>query len=113
MIDYGKSPCLTCTRVHDPEECNDKSCGRWRAWWLAKWEQIHRPTTADIGPRMAEEVKRVCAMHNMRQTDFVSSTYSIHQWKSGKLPSTYYLIKLSQLGGDAGYVLTGRRGGQP
>lgn len=33
------SPCLSCTRVEDPENCTDKSCRIWQAWFLKKWEE--------------------------------------------------------------------------
>ena len=33
------SPCLTCTRVADPENCTDKTCRAWQAWFLQQWEQ--------------------------------------------------------------------------
>jgi len=33
------SPCLTCTRVMDPENCTDKTCRAWQAWFLQQWEQ--------------------------------------------------------------------------
>lgn len=35
------SPCLTCTRVRDPRECENKNCRVWRQWFLERWEQIH------------------------------------------------------------------------
>ena len=33
------SPCVTCTRVADPENCTDKTCRAWQAWFLQQWEQ--------------------------------------------------------------------------
>lgn len=35
------SPCLTCTRVKNPRECNNKFCHPWRQWFLGRWELIH------------------------------------------------------------------------
>ncbi len=35
------SPCLTCTRVADPRNCENKNCQLWRKWFLGRWEQIH------------------------------------------------------------------------
>ncbi len=37
-----ESPCLTCTRVFDTENCTDKSCRVWRAWFLEQWEQTRQ-----------------------------------------------------------------------
>lgn len=39
MRSENKSPCLSCTRVQDPENCTDKSCRVWQAWFLGRWEQ--------------------------------------------------------------------------
>lgn len=36
------SPCLTCTRVKDPEACRGLKCPIWQTWWLEKWEAIRR-----------------------------------------------------------------------
>ncbi|MBQ7341013.1 MAG: hypothetical protein IJW41_02460 [Oscillospiraceae bacterium] len=36
------SPCLTCTRVRDPENCENKGCKVWRQWFIKRWELIHR-----------------------------------------------------------------------
>lgn len=35
------SPCLTCTRVPDPRNCENKNCKRWQKWFLARWALIH------------------------------------------------------------------------
>lgn len=34
------SPCLVCTRVADPENCENKNCVPWRNWFLASWERL-------------------------------------------------------------------------
>lgn len=34
------SPCLTCTRVKDPQNCENKNCNVWRNWFLMRWEQL-------------------------------------------------------------------------
>lgn len=33
------SPCCVCTRVADPENCVDKTCRTWQAWFLEQWKQ--------------------------------------------------------------------------
>ena len=35
------SPCLSCTRVADPENCTDKTCRLWQSWFLEQWDLIH------------------------------------------------------------------------
>ena len=34
------SPCLKCTRVKDPVNCENKHCGQWRKWFLRQWDQL-------------------------------------------------------------------------
>lgn len=36
------SPCLSCTRVKDPRNCDNKLCQPWRQWFLRRWDMIHR-----------------------------------------------------------------------
>ena len=37
-----KSPCLTCTRVRDPRNCENKVCKEWRAWFIDRWEAMRK-----------------------------------------------------------------------
>lgn len=34
------NPCLYCTRVKDPGNCENKNCKTWQKWFLARWELI-------------------------------------------------------------------------
>lgn len=36
----NEKPCLTCQKVKDPVDCENKSCKEWREWWLKKWEEL-------------------------------------------------------------------------
>lgn len=36
------SPCKNCTRVQNPDGCENKYCKEWKAWFLRRWAQIHR-----------------------------------------------------------------------
>ena len=36
----NEKPCLTCTRVKDPANCENKSCQTWREWFLKKWGEL-------------------------------------------------------------------------
>lgn len=36
------SPCLSCTRVRAPENCENKHCKPWQAWFSQRWSLIHR-----------------------------------------------------------------------
>lgn len=37
----NEKPCLTCTRVKDPANCENKSCQAWLEWFLHRWNMIH------------------------------------------------------------------------
>lgn len=34
------SPCLTCTIVKDPVNCENKSCQMWREWFIQRWNEL-------------------------------------------------------------------------
>ena len=34
------SPCLRCTLVADPRQCQDKDCQPWRQWFIARWNTL-------------------------------------------------------------------------
>ena len=40
-LQCGISPCVGCTRVADPENCENKSCNLWRSWFLTRWALLH------------------------------------------------------------------------
>lgn len=40
MTNYEFSPCLVCTRVSDPANCDNKNCKVWQKWFLARWAAI-------------------------------------------------------------------------
>ena len=40
MIVQYCSPCLTCTRVRDPQKCENKTCRDWQAWFIHRWEAM-------------------------------------------------------------------------
>lgn len=35
------SPCLTCTRVPNPADCENKQCRLWGRWFLGRWREIY------------------------------------------------------------------------
>lgn len=47
------SPCKTCTRVRCPEDCENKNCRQWRAWFLENWERTRK------SPALQRELKKV------------------------------------------------------
>ena len=34
------SPCLSCQRVRDPKNCENKLCKEWQAWFIDRWEDM-------------------------------------------------------------------------
>ena len=66
------SPCLECTRVKDPQACENKGCKDWQAWFLNRWDamrenvrkQMDASTTEDIGIPLGGE--RYAHPHRMR-----------------------------------------------
>ena len=43
----NEKPCLTCTRVKDPADCEIKNCKAWRDWWIEKWEEMRSVVKMD------------------------------------------------------------------
>lgn len=35
------SPCLSCTRVENPDGCENKNCKLWKTWFLRRWNAIY------------------------------------------------------------------------
>ena len=35
------SPCKECTRVANPDACENKNCKYWKAWFLRRWSGIY------------------------------------------------------------------------
>ncbi len=46
------SPCLRCTRVKNPRDCENKNCTVWRNWFVSRWEEMRRQ------PRLQMETKK-------------------------------------------------------
>ena len=40
-IYHDPSPCQYCTRVANPEGCENKRCNYWKKWFLRRWSLIH------------------------------------------------------------------------
>ena len=49
------SPCLTCSRVRDPINCENKLCKDWQAWFIARWEEMRANVFAQVRQQKAEE----------------------------------------------------------
>lgn len=43
-------PCTCCQRTEDPQQCDNKECKKWRAWFLRSWEQMRQRYLPDADP---------------------------------------------------------------
>lgn len=37
---YKDSPCLSCLRSKNPDECEDKTCFDWIGWFIHSWATL-------------------------------------------------------------------------
>ena len=42
-----KSPCITCTRVRDPKNCENKLCKDWQSWFIGRWNAMRKALCAE------------------------------------------------------------------
>ena len=67
-------------------------------------------TDGSIGTRLCSELNRLCGSTNAACEKLGISKFAFYSWRcKGVCPSSYFLAELINLGGDAMYVLTGRR----
>ena len=53
-------PCLTCTRVKNPSDCEIKSCKEWRSWFVVRWDAMRKGVFASMQQApVTEDVIRV------------------------------------------------------
>ena len=51
-----ESPCLQCTRVRDPKNCENKLCKDWQAWFIDRWESMRDFVRSEIEQAPTQEV---------------------------------------------------------
>lgn len=67
------SPCLTCTRVRDPQDCENKLCKDWQAWFIDRWESMRNSVRDQIRETPVQEIgiplggNRYASPHRVRQ----------------------------------------------
>lgn len=49
------SPCVNCTRVACPRECENKNCRPWQEWFVGKWNNMRTEVRLDIERRPREQ----------------------------------------------------------
>ena len=42
------SPCMRCTRVANPRDCDNKDCKVWRSWFVEKWDALRAQPRLEI-----------------------------------------------------------------
>ena len=50
------SPCLECTRVRNPQDCENKGCKDWQAWFIDRWEAMRRNVREQMEERTPQEI---------------------------------------------------------
>lgn len=48
------SPCMRCTRVANPRDCDNKDCKVWRSWFVEKWDALRIQPRLEIERREKE-----------------------------------------------------------
>lgn len=51
-----EKPCLTCTRVRDPKNCEAKTCRDWQAWFIDRWESMRENVRKQMHQSQVQEV---------------------------------------------------------
>ena len=41
-------PCRNCTRVRDPQNCENKICKDWQAWFFERWDNMRNQVRNEI-----------------------------------------------------------------
>lgn len=52
------NPCKNCTRVPDPDACDNKQCQEWQVWWKSCWEKTCLTILRLLSKRKSEKEKR-------------------------------------------------------
>lgn len=50
------SPCLQCTRVRDPQNCENKLCKDWQAWFIDRWESMRDHVRQEMEQAPMEDI---------------------------------------------------------
>ena len=51
-----ESPCVNCKRVRDPQNCENKLCKDWQAWFIDRWEAMRKHLCADAAQAPVREI---------------------------------------------------------
>ena len=67
------SPCLACTRVRNPENCENKLCKDWQGWFIDRWEAMRKNVRAEVDTTPVQEIgiplggERYTSPHRVRE----------------------------------------------
>lgn len=67
------SPCLTCTRVRDPGNCENKLCKDWQPWFIRRWDAMRKAVHDRIRSTPLQEAgvplagQRYASPHRVRE----------------------------------------------
>lgn len=55
---------MFCVRVPDPEQCENKNCKVWRAWFVERWEQLRQIPRQQLEQARREPVGVAIGSHH-------------------------------------------------
>ena len=51
-------PCKGCTRVKDPENCENKRCQAWQEWFLERWAAMQKNCSHALQEMKQKEINQ-------------------------------------------------------
>lgn len=52
----AQMPCLSCRKVADPADCENKNCVLWRQWFIVRWDRLRAEPFAQMENAKTEPV---------------------------------------------------------
>ena len=64
-------PCLECTRVVNPANCENKQCKEWQNWFIARWDAMRASLYASAAPLTVERDAITVGGYKYSHPDYV------------------------------------------
>lgn len=72
IVNNYPSPCLSCNRVADPFDCDNKNCKLWQKWFLTRWDMIRAyPRQAMQSQHVGVDIGGQAYAHPQQVADFL------------------------------------------
>lgn len=66
-----KSPCLTCTRVKNPSNCENKLCNDWQNWFIERWDEMRASIYSEAMPLVVDRSAIMVGGYKYSHPDYV------------------------------------------